>query len=255
MRPYWFTRLFTIACTLVFIVDGFGQIVNIEDRRGTFSDTTGWYENLNLSIGLVKNRESVVSVNGSFQIEVLNNKRIFLSISRFNFVKAGGENFVNQGFQHIRFNRLISKNFDFETFGQIQYNTLVYINLRAIAGGGLKFRLLNRPKQKLNIGVAVMYEYDEESENNTSRGDMRISNYLSLALRISDNARFSCTTYFQPLYNKIADYRLSLDSTLRFKFFTNVDFITVFDFNYDPRVPDNFPKTIYSLSNGISYSF
>ena len=252
------SRFKKLVIALCLIIPGsciFAQIVNIEDRRGTFSDTTGWYENLNIGIGLVKNKQSIVSLNGAFQIEVLNKKRIFLSISRFAFVKAGGENFVNQGFQHLRFNRLVSKHIDFETFGQVQYNTLVYINLRALAGGGLKFRLLNRPKQKLNIGVAVMYEYDEEGENNTPRNDIRVSNYLSLAIRLVDNARFSCTAYFQPLYNKLEDYRLSVDSMLRFKFFSSVDFITSFDLNYDPRVPDNFPTTIYSLSNGISYSF
>lgn len=231
------------------------QIFNIEDRRGTFSDSTGMYENLNLGFGLIKNTKSVVDIRGTFQIEVLHKNRIFLSISKFHFVKAGGDEFVNEGFQHLRYNRMLDKTFDFETFGQVQYNTLVFINLRALAGSGFKIRLVNNEKQKFNVGVSVMYEYNEEAENNVTRSDVRISNYMSMAFEISSYATFSSTTYFQPLHNKIQDYRLSTNSTLRLKFLGSVDFITTFSLNYDRRVPDNYPHTIYSLSNGISYSF
>lgn len=231
-----------------------GQIVNIEDRRGTFSDSTGWHENLDIGLRLTKNTKTVTSINGAFQVEVLHKKRVLLSITKFNFVKAGDEDFVNQGFQHLRFNRFVNNNIQVETFGQIQYNTLVFIRLRAIAGSGIKFRLYNKPKQKLNYGIAVMYEYNEEVDD-VSRSDIRVSNYFSIAIKLADSATFSSTTYFQPRYNKVADYRLSTDSRLRFKFLGNVDFTVSFTLTYDSRVPDTFVKTIYSLSNGISYRF
>ena len=231
-----------------------GQIVNIEDRRGTFSDSIGWHENLNLAVALNKNKKTVTSISGTFQIEMLHRKRLFLSISKFNFVKAGGEDFVNQGFQHLRFNRFVNENLQFETFAQIQYNTLIFIRLRALAGTGIKFRFINRPKQKMNLGLAGMYEYNEEIDNIT-RNDIRVSTYFSMALKLSDTATFSSTTYFQPRWDKISDYRLSTDSTLRFKFLGNVDFVVSFNLTYDSRVPGDFVKTIYALSNGISYRF
>ena len=232
-----------------------GQIVNIEDRRSVFTDSTGWYENLNLGFGLVKNKQSVVNIDGSFQIEVRHKHRIFLSITKFNFIRAGEDRFVNEGFQHLRFNRFVSNNIDFETFGQAQYNQLVFINLRALAGSGLKFRLINKAKQKFNLGIAVMYEYNEVADSDNTRNDIRGSSYLSVAINLSDNATFSSTTYFQPLHNKIADYRLSTESNLRLKIFKSVDFVTSFSLAYDSRIPEEFPETTYSLKNGLSYSF
>ncbi len=247
--------LFILIIILSFHCGLVSQIFNVEDRRGTFSDSLGMHETLDLGISLNKNTKTVTSIKGTFQIEVLQKSRIFLSISKFNFVKAGGEDFVNQGFQHLRFNRLFNNNIEFETYGQIQYNTLVFIKLRALAGGGFKFELYNRPKQKVNYGLSVMYEYNEEAVDDITRSDVRVSNYFSIALKISETARFSSTTYFQPRWNKIADYRLSTQSTLRFKFLGNVDFKVSFSLTYDSRVPDDFVKTIYSLSNGISYRF
>ncbi len=230
------------------------QIVNIEDRRTTFTDSVGWYENLDVGFSFSQNKESVSTLHGSFQIEVHQKKRSFLSISQFTFVKAGGERFVNQGFQHLRFTRELSNNLSLESFGQIQYNQLIFIKLRALAGGGLRFRLVNRVKEKVNFGVSTMYEYDEE-KGDVSRDDIRMSTYFSAAIRLGESAIISSTSYFQPLVNKIADYRMSTESQLRLTLLGNVSFINTFSLTYDSRAPEGEVTTSYRLTSGMSYVF
>ncbi len=232
----------------------YAQIVNIEDRRTTFTDSVGWYENLDVGFSFSQNKKSVSTLHGSFQIEVHQKKRSFLSISQFTFVKAGGERFVNQGFQHLRFTRELSSKFSLESFGQIQYNQLIFIKLRALAGGGLRFHLVDKKKEKVNFGLSTMYEYDEE-QGDVSRDDIRMSTYFSAAIRMGENAIISSTSYFQPLINKMADYRLSTETQLRVTLLGNVAFINTFSLTYDSRAPEEEVNTSYNLTSGISYVF
>jgi hypothetical protein len=98
------------------------QIVNIEDRRTVFNDSIGWYENIDIGVNLIKNTDKVFSISGAFQLEVLQKGRRILSITKVKFLDAGDENFVNNGFQHLRYNRIFNSWFTFELFGQAQYN-------------------------------------------------------------------------------------------------------------------------------------
>jgi hypothetical protein len=139
------------------------QIVNVEDRRGTFTDTIGWFESLELGFNLIQNNDRIVNIKGSFYLEVLQKKRVFLSITKFEFIRAGDQNFVDQGFQHLRFTRIISNRLRFETFGQIQYNEQILVRLRALAGAGPRLRIHKDKKSKAYYGIAYMYEYEEKS--------------------------------------------------------------------------------------------
>lgn len=246
-------RLLLLFICLPFITDG--QIVNIEDRRSIFKDTIGWFENLDLGFNLVKNDERVLDLNGAFQIEVLQKNRIFLSLTKFHLIRAGDKQFVNQGFQHLRFTRLVSSHFSVETFGQIQYNEQIFIKLRGLLGMGPRIKLYHNKNKKLHLGVAYMYEYEEESGNFRIHRSNRLSSYLSIGFRFNKIVHLASTTYFQPNFEAISDYRMSSQTSLRFLVFKNLHFRTAFSYTYDTRVSEGAPATVYNLSQGISYAF
>ena len=230
------------------------QIVNIEDRRANFSDTLGMFERLDLGTYFVKNDKEVFSANAGFQIEFLQNKRLFLSITRIDFLKADEENFVNSGLQHLRYNYQWFEWLTWEAFGQLQYNEQLRIRLRGLAGTGPRFSFKLFKKGKLNLGTSYMWEYDEISETDELHQDNRLNTYLSLHYKVAP-VRISSTTYFQPLFDDFNDYRLSNESTVGIKLFERWNFNVTFQLNYDSRLPDDVPDLVYRLSNGLSYSF
>ena len=230
------------------------QIVNIEDKRGSLKDTTAWYERGDLGFNWIKNTQTVISISAGFQLEYQHHNRRVLSISNVQFVKAGPTNFVNQGFQHLRYNISFSPWYTHEFFGQLQYNENLHIGLRGLLGSGGRFRLTGKSKQSAWLGIAYMFEYDEET-NGPIHHDHRMSSYLSLHLSPAKNVTLASTSYYQPLLANFSDFRLSSNTTLVFKFSKQVSFTNTLTLLYDSRAPEGVPTLSHSYRSGIRYEF
>lgn len=231
------------------------QIVNIEDKRSTFKDSIQWVEQLELGFNLTKNKTEVFSVKGKAQIEFTYFNKLLISITNFNFVKAGDQNFINEGFQHLRYNSKMNDWLTFELFGQVQYNERANIAIRALGGTGLRYQLLKKKKDEIYFGTSYMYEFEEESTEGIKHNNHRLNTYLSLSWHPQPNIQIASTSYYQPLFDKIADYRLSSQTAVIFSFSKHLDFKTTFSIIYDSRAAVGAPKTIYRLLNSLRYRF
>jgi hypothetical protein len=244
-----------VCFVLIFSAHGLSQIINIEDKRSEFTDSVQWHERLDLGFNLVKNTKVISTITAAAQLEFVFNKKLLLSLTRVNFVKAGDENFVNEAFQHIRYNSRLTRGLVYELFAQIQYNELANVKLRALAGTGLRFKLIKKEKQKAYWGVSYMYEYDEESEEDIVHQDSRLSTYLSFSLNPSPIVRIASTSYYQPLFAEFNDFRLSSETSAIFEFNRRLSFRTTYRVTYDSRAARGAPTTTYALINGLSYNF
>lgn len=231
----------------------FAQIVNIEDKRSTFTDSIGWFETGELSGQWKKNKTEILSVRAGFQLEFQYKKRILLSISKLNFASADMKNFINEGFQHLRYTRLINNRFGFEAFGQAQYNEQLSLKLRILFGSGMRLNLC-QGKSKCNLGLSTMYEYDEESDDVTHK-DFRLSSYFSAVIPFSDKIKLYTTSYYQPLLNNFNDFRLSSQSKLVMGITKKVSATITFSILYDSRAPVDSPDLSEDLYGGIRYKF
>jgi len=233
----------------------YSQIVNVEDKRSTFKDSIQWVEQLELGFNLTKNKTEVFSVNGKAQIEFTYYDKLLISITNFNFVKAGDQNFINEGFQHLRYNSKVNNWLTFELFGQVQYNERANIAIRALGGTGFRYQLLKNKRDKIHLGTSYMYEFEEESTEEIRHNNHRLNTYLSLAWHPQPNIKIASTSYYQPLFDNIKDYRLSSQTAVIFAFSKRLDFKTTFSIIYDSRAAVGAPKTIYRFLNSLRYRF
>lgn len=231
------------------------QIINVEDKRKQKTDTVAWHETVELGVNLFQNTERVFSVQAAAQVEFVFHNKLLLSITSGTFVRAGEEDFVNQGYQHLRYNSSINDWLTFELFGQVQYNEQARIKIRALGGSGFRFRILEKENERAHFGLSYMYEYDEESVSDIVRQDSRLNTYLSFSLSPADFFTLASTTYFQPLFRQFNDYRLSSSSSAIFEFNDRLSFRTRFTIAYDSRASAGAPATIYALRNSLSYTF
>ena len=234
-------------------INAIGQIVNIEDKRSTFTDSIGWHETGDLSGQWKKNKQEIFNIKAGFQVEFQYKKRILMSISRVNFARVGDDNFINEGFQHLRYTRLINKRLGFEAFGQAQYNEQLSLKLRILFGSGMRFNICQE-KSKCNLGLSLMYEYDEETDDITNR-DFRLNSYFSAAIPFSDKVKLYSTSYYQPLINNFNDFRLSSQSKLVMTITKKLSATITFSILYDSRAPENSPELSEDLYGGIRYKF
>ena len=235
------------------------QIVNIEDRRSALQDTAGWFGYLGLGANFVKNTKSVTTISGDIRVEYLKEKHKILFLTNYNLIRANKQRFIDNGFQHFRYNRQINPRLEYEFFSQIQFNNQVRLRVRALAGTGLRYQILKTKNEKVYFGIAYMYEYDEIkiiSDAISIFRDHRMSSYVSFSVHpFFDNFSIANTTYFQPVLTDFSDVRLSSQTSLKFTVTKRLTFSSTFNITNDTRVPEDVPATYYSLKNGIRFSF
>jgi len=170
-----------------------------------------------------------------------------------------GDAFVDDGFQHIRYNYRLNKLLTWEAFTQLQYNELIQLRLRWLLGTGPRFQLLNKNNSRFFLGMLYMYEYNEErtKENGPIQflRDHRLSSYLSYQFNPTDVLSFAGTIYIQPVLNDFSDIRISSQSTLLFKISSKLQYSTSFSLLYDSDVLEGVQETIYQLTNGLRWNF
>ncbi len=247
--------VFSVLFLSIFIrVNVSAQIVNIEDKRSAFADSIGWFETGNLSGQWKKNKSEIFSVKAGFQVEFQFKKRILLSISKINFSRINKKNYINEGFQHLRYTKLLTKRIGYEAYGQAQYNEQLSLRLRLLFGTGLRYKICSN-KEKCNLGLSLMYEYDEESTEKITQRDFRISSYFSMAISFSDNIKLYSTSYYQPLINKFNDFRFSSQSKLVMAISKRLSATITFSILYDSRAPLDTPSLSEDMYGGLRYKF
>ena len=162
------------------------------------------------------------------------------------------------------------KTIAYELFGQSQWDVLRGLNIRWLAGGGLRFNIVNKDKFLLALGVGAMYEFEEwrepldDSTRNVLEGQLvaaeipKSTNYLTTNFTINDFIFFNMILYYQVGYDQTVEFfrhRINADSNLTFKFNNKLSFIVSGSFSFENRPIVPITKAIYSISNGLQYSF
>lgn len=178
-----------------------------------------------------------------------------LFINDINLVKADDENFINSGFEHLRYNYTLKDSgfIKLELFQQRQYNKIQKIQSRLIVGVGPRFEIFRfKKKIGMNVGVSIMGE-NEELTNDTSNSNFRFSSYLSFEWNISDIVSINTITYYQPKADYIADYRLSNMTDMLFNINEYLALKLVYNLVHDSTPPEGVRKTNYSFRTGIQF--
>ena len=233
----------------------FAQIVNIEGKRKHLKDTINWRGSIDLGFSLVDNGSQVLNINSALRVEHFRPKSWWLLLSEYNQLKAENQDLIHDGFQHLRYNYLLSDIITLEAFGQLQFNERLNLKVRGLLGTGPRFIVMNKDQNRIYLGAAYMYEYNEEEDPRKFFNDHRISSYLSYALNFNQNFKLNGTIYYQPLLKDFNDLRLSgqlnmlLNITERLLFRTSIQNI------YDSRVPETVSKNIFKWINGLKFTF
>lgn len=234
------------------------QVINIEDRRLQVPDSIHFMGFADLGGYFFQNDKSLLSIKGNLQLEYYNKKHFIISLTNYNLIKSDQQNFLNDGFQHLRYNYVASKWMTLEAFGQLQYNERTRLLLRGLTGAGIRLRLKPIFKQRVHIGIIPMYEYNQIRDTALIFRDFRLSNYLSFHVKLLQNkVTISSTTYFQPLIDDWSNFRVSSESSILIQILKRWNFRAGFTYTYDndSRIPQDIPDRVYSFTNGIRWDF
>ncbi len=231
------------------------QIVNIEGERYT-TDTTGWRGNYNLGFIFGKQAEKYFAFNNTAHIQYKSKKSLYLVLGSVELLKSQTKSLENNGFFHFRYNYKIRDWLRWEAFTQVQYNKLNGIRLRYLLGTGPRFKVVQVEKFKTYIGTLYMLEYEINKDKTQKLLEGRFSGYLSFSFRPIKTVEIVSTTYYQPKFEDIRDYRISTDNAMVFRFHKLLSFGINYRLNYDSRPPlGAVTRLTYQLENKFKIDF
>jgi hypothetical protein len=231
------------------------QIVNIESARMQ-SDTVGWMGMAGTSFNFIKNTARITQINLNAHIQYKTKKDLWLLITHYGFLKGGSEKFVRNSFAHFRYNHKLNPWLRWEVFTQLQSNYITQIDSRYLLGTGPRFKLADTKIFHLYAACLFMFEHEKElTSPAVFHNDIRNSSYISFTIRPNEYLEFISTTFYQPLVEKIKDYRILNESVLKAK--TGKHLSMTIAYNYlDDRFPaGTSPQTTYEVLMGLQYDF
>lgn len=233
------------------------QIVNIENARMQ-SDTTGWMGGAGAAVNLTQNTTKIfgADVAAHLQYKTSNDKGLWLILGNYGFLKAGDSKFISNGFVHLRYNRKINEWLRWEAFGQFQNNIITQIDSRILVGTGPRFKIIKTKAFRLYAATLFMYENEKERTAPTVKhSDLRSSSYVSFTYTPKDNIELVSTTFYQPLFKQLSDYRLLNQAVLKVKATKHFSLSVKWNYLFDKVPAGTAPKTTYNFGTGIDFEF
>lgn len=231
------------------------QIVNIEEMRITgTNDSLRWYGALKGSFAMAKVKERTIVLHAESRAQYKHRRNVWLLLLNANFLNAGGRDFSNSAFAHLRYNYKLTKPLSLEVYTQQQTNRLLLIKNRTLFGTGLRrrFFLNYSTNSRLYLGTAWLYEQNYFTENYGSRHWHRWSNYATVTLRKPKSGIvLQGTTYWQPAFADFKNYRFSSEWSLELPLGKHLRFSTDFAYSADRGLPEAAPLETYNWQNGV----
>ncbi len=246
-----------LVCFFCFFISqiAFSQLINIEQKRLN-SNEEGWTGNVDFNAKFTQNVNSIWQLSNRVGIQYNMNKSTHLFINDISFVRSNQNDLVNFGFAHYRYTRKIMDNkiVSWESYAQIQYNSVQKIRLRTLTGSGLRFNVIQSDSVLLRGGWSFMYEYEETTIPEFSNV-LRNSNYLAFNIKVGKNWSFNTILYYQPNLFDFSDYRLSNETSLSHNLTEHISILFNLNVLYDSRPPKDVPVNIFSSGIMLRYKF
>lgn len=251
MRSTFFL-LFLLRCWAILPA----QVVNIEEERITgTNDSTHWYGYLRGNAALVKVKEQSLQMQGQAKVQFKRDPHLTLLLLNLNLLRAGGNDFTRQAFAHLRYNYKLSRTWTWEAFAQLQTNPLQQLQQRSLVGAGPRWRLFKSAdgRQRVYLGAAWLWENNIFSDSDAGRSWHRSSNYVSATFRVGKQNALICTTYWQPVWGLIRNYRFSTEWLLKIGLTKKLAFTIDYSYGFDKNLAAGAPAETYAWRNGISW--
>jgi Protein of unknown function, DUF481 len=233
----------------------YSQVVNIESKRMR-SDSLGWLGSAEGNFQLAKQVETIFDLGCKLHFQYKHKNYLWLFLNEYRLIKGGDDKFVNSAFAHVRYNHKVTKELlRWEAFTQVQYNGVLDIGLRWLAGTGPRFKIYDSDLFRFYVAALYMYEYEENTQKTIFLHKHRMSSYATLTLDFG-NVELINTTYYQPnLKDFDDDFRVVSQTDLLIGITENLKFKTGYLYRYDSMPFPNIPKVTYGLTNGLVFEF
>lgn len=232
-----------------------GQIVNVESLRKQ-TDTTGFAGGIEFNGTFLDNEKVIYNFQLLPHIQYKWERDLLLVVGDYKLTKSDDVSFEDAAFLHFRHNHEYTDLFRWETFTQIQHNKVTKLEYRILVGTGPRLKVLGKENFRIYLGVIPMYQYERiQDEARTIEDNVRLSNYLSFTVNLSNQAQLYSTSYYQPIWNKWRDHRFYNEQKLSVKLVGDLNLTVATVYTWDSRPPEAAPARTLQVKTGLLYRF
>jgi hypothetical protein len=242
--------------------------VNTEVFRNS-QDKNGLSGNIGISTQFNSGNSDFLNIGLNFRLDFKSDINNTFLVSNYERVSGNNVLVSNRGFTHLRTSFPVNSFLDAEAFVQKEFNDFILLKDRQLLGVSSRFQVLNITTDSItaktstvtfgNIYLSQGVYYEKEFldvEVDTITTIYRSSTTFTTVIQLQQYVQLSLSSYFQFDVNRFADHRILLNSSLKFKLFSNLNYLVGVMYRYDSEPPSAAIRLFdFSLSNGISYSF
>ncbi len=246
---YLFLPLFMLAIGGV----SHAQVVNIEGRR-FMNDSVPWTGFANFRFNVAESGQRSLSLGLNGAVQHIDGPSRYMFITDLAFSQVETNDFLNTGFQHLRYNYRVDSLWTGEVFAQAQYNKPLRLDLRLMLGAGPRLTAVDNKKMRVNIGTALMVENEHVTDGPTTMSG-RSSSYVSTTLKFNQLASLTAVVYYQPKLFDASDHRISLEGGLLVNVTKRFTLESRLNLLKDSQPPEGVNPLSYSWNNLFGFRF
>jgi putative salt-induced outer membrane protein YdiY len=235
-------------------------VVSMEDLH-LKKPAEGFEGEFDLSAGGASGNTDKTDVSAGTRLQWQTGIHTNFLVMSYAYGQTNGVRDTNRSFLHARHIFQTSDPLAWELFLQGERNEFGRIAFRRLAGGGARFSLLERQERSAAfLGAGAFHEWEtvidtigttDTGTASTWRGNL----YLVLKYRFNENVRLVSSTYYQPSFDDVSDYRALENSALEVAMTDKLGLRVGVEVRHDSRPPQTVDETDVTYRTGINYKF
>lgn len=195
------------------------------------------------------------------RLEWHHERRTDFLVGNYNYGRAAGTTNTDNAFLHLRHVYQATAGLAWEGYGQLQRDRFARLTLRELAGGGARFTLTPRDRDRAAfLGLGAFHEREDLSEKagTTDAGadrHWRGNFYWVFKRELRDDVHIVNSVYYQPALNEASDYRALDTAALQVDLTDRLALKIGLTVAYDNRPPQTVRKTDVTYRTGLAWSF
>jgi putative salt-induced outer membrane protein YdiY len=175
------------------------------------------------------------------------------------YAKSAGVKSSDSAFAHLRHIQQFHPAVAWEAYLQVEKDQFARLEYRGLAGGGLRFTLLEgESRGAVYLGLGAYYSEERIDNSYADAGTetlWRGNSYLLLKYQINPDAAVMSTTYYQPASGNPDDYRLLEQAGLKVKLTDRLSLVISYDLRFDNDPPLGVEKRDSTFKTSFAVDF
>jgi hypothetical protein len=225
------------------------QVLAVDRENGQDSIPKKLSFSWSSGLSLDKQKSSLLEIESIEELDIfLPKNQLIILVGNTAFQTNGRSILENNGYFMFRLRDNDKKRVAPDYFAQYQWNGILGLQNRSLAGVNARFKFWDKKESDLFISTGLFYEYEnwnptlssfdfDSTITSVSRNILRWNNAFKMALKISENIDFATSNYVQfPLnekLNHILQPRWAMSSSIFFKVNKHLNIIGQFNHNLD----------------------